>query len=72
VEIANDGGKADGEEGCDSEKGDGEQKRNGEATGDVAPTAQLDAHDGSDGGHEDHGEERADVDEQENLAQTPR
>jgi hypothetical protein len=38
----------------------------------VAPTAQFEAHECADGGHEDYGEERADVDEQENLAQTPR
>jgi hypothetical protein len=38
----------------------------------MASSAKLNAHDAADDGRKDHGEERADVDQQEDFAQTPR
>ena len=71
VEIADHGRKAEGEECCDGKEGDREQKRDGRSAGDMVSAADLEAHDGADGRHEDDREERADVDQQEDFAQTP-
>jgi hypothetical protein len=48
-----------------------EQERDGEAAGDMASAAHLELHDVVDDGHEDDGEERADVDQEEDIAQAP-
>ena len=71
VEVADDGWKCDEEEEGKREEDATEQKHDGDAARDVARAAQLEVPDAVDGGHQHDGEERADVDEGENLAQTP-
>ena len=71
VEVADDGGKSDDEKEDDGEKDGAEQKQDGERARDGMGAAKAEAHDAVDDRHEHDGEERADVDEGEDLAQTP-
>ncbi len=71
VQVADDGREADNKKQRKSEKDHGEEKRDGQSTGEVASAAQLPEHDAVDDRGEHDGEERADVDQHEDVAQLP-
>ena len=72
MQVANDRREAEDEDQGEAEDDGDEQKQDGQAARDMAFTAKIEAHDGVDDGHEDHGEERADIDQKHNIAQPPR
>jgi len=70
AEVAQDGGKADGEEDRQDEGDTEDEKKDGRGAGDAA-AADVRGGDAADDGHQDGGEEGTDVDDQQLLLQGP-
>ena len=71
AQVADDGRKAQREEDCECEEGEAQQQRNGSRAVNVAAVAQLEVHEAVDHRHQHHGEQSADVHQQQNLTQPP-
>ena len=71
MDVANDGWETDGEQETEREEDCSEQKGDGRRAGDAPAVPDFEHDDAIDDGREDNGKERADVDQDKDIAQSP-